>query len=166
MIPAPKPEPKIKKQVKLQTVNSLHRDLWEVFARYIKLRDCLRTTGTKTMGKCISCGKLHDLEDLQAGHFITRRAMSIRYHEKNVHAQCANCNGRLHGNVLHYADAIVRLYGVSSMELLRAQEHSNRPWKKYELQALIVDYQNKVKSLEGKSDSERHERLAKKYGVK
>lgn|SRR3990167_190004 len=148
MTPAPKPAEKVKKKRKVKTVPSLHRELWDIFARFIKLRDCLKTTGTKTTGRCISCGRIKDYDDLQAGHFITRRAKSILYHEKNVHAQCENCNGRLKSNPLRYQDAMIKMYGNELVLIFRSQEHSNRQCKKYELEALIVEYQNKVEALE------------------
>lgn len=145
---APKPAPKVKKRKRIETVTSLHRKLWPIFARYIKLRDCLRTTGTKTEGRCITCNKLFPIEALQAGHFITRRAMAIRYHENNVHAQCAGENGFRHGAPLEYQDALAKLYGKDVPALLRSKEHSNYQWKAYELKALIEEYTAKVKKLE------------------
>ena len=143
-----KPAPKLKKRKRIETVTSLHGKLWPIFARYIKLRDCLRTTGTKTEGRCITCNKLFPIEALQAGHFITRRAMSIRYHEKNVHIQDGGCNGFKHGAPLQYQDALVKLYGEFTPALLRAREHSDYQWKAYELKALIEEYTAKVKKLE------------------
>ena len=149
--PVPKPQPRTRDKVKkIKTAPALHRELWEVFARYIKLRDCLKTTGTKIRGRCVSCGKPHRIEDLQAGHFITRRAKNILYDERNVNAQCENCNGRLKSNPLHYQDAMIRMYGQTLTQWLRAQEHSNYQWKAYQLQALIIEYRLKVQELEVK----------------
>ena len=147
MTPSPKPPPKVKRKVKMRTVPSLHRELWNLFARYIKLRDCLRTTGTKTHGHCVSCGHLKPYEELQAGHFITRRAKSILYHEKNVHAQCIWCNGRKKGAPLEYQDAIIKMYGLFTAQYLRAEKNSNRQWKKFEIEALIQEYTAKVEKL-------------------
>ena len=74
--------------------------LWPTFSRYIRIRDCLATTGTVTHGICCTCGKRKRVSgqgQLQAGHFIPGRYDVILFDEKQVHAQCYRCNMKLQG---------------------------------------------------------------------
>ena len=40
-------------KVKRQTI-SLKKAVWTIFSRYIRLRDCILTTGSTKYGECIS----------------------------------------------------------------------------------------------------------------
>jgi len=50
----------------------LKKELWPIFSQYIRLRDCLLTTGSIGCGECFTCDNppQHRFEDLDAGHFI------------------------------------------------------------------------------------------------
>ena len=71
--------------------------LWPTFSRYIRVRDCLATTGTTTHGKCVTCGKTYAFHKLQAGHFIPGRTDAILFDTEQVYAQCFRCNIKLQG---------------------------------------------------------------------
>lgn len=61
---------------------------WDAFSRYIRTRDCLKSTGDRNRGACVTCGRVFDFKKLQAGHFIPGRVNSILFDEQCVHAQC------------------------------------------------------------------------------
>ncbi len=84
---------------------------WRYFSKYIRLRDCLKTTGTLEYGKCFTCGKLVSLNMSDAGHFISRRFNATLFDETNVHLQCRFCNRFLNGNLLEYRRQLVKMYG-------------------------------------------------------
>jgi hypothetical protein len=65
-------------------INKLDR----VFSEYIRKRDANK----KGMCKCITCSKQFAWNDIDAGHFISRKEMNTRWDERNVAAQCAYCN--------------------------------------------------------------------------
>ena len=71
--------------------------LWPVFSKYIRTRDCVKTTGSPLHGRCVTCGKLYPISKLQAGHFIPGRYDAILFDEEQVHAQCYRCNMKLQG---------------------------------------------------------------------
>ncbi len=71
---------------------------WSIFSKYIRLRDCLLTTGTPFRGKCYTCGKEFDYKKLQAGHGISGRGNNLLLDEEIVKAQCIRCNIQLGGN--------------------------------------------------------------------
>jgi len=100
--------PKRKKQPSKKTIKDR---AWRAFSKYIRLRDCLKTTGTLTQGKCITCGKLLSIGFCDAGHFVSRKYNSTLFNEKNCHVQCRYCNRFLNGNLLEYRRQIVKLYG-------------------------------------------------------
>jgi len=54
---------------------------WKWFAKYIKLRDAIATTGTKEAARCITCGIVFPLPGLEAGHMIPGRTGGILFDE-------------------------------------------------------------------------------------
>lgn len=81
---------------------------WNWFSKYIRLRDCLKTTKTMTRGICYTCGKEFDFKDLQAGHCISGRGNYILLDEDCVFAQCYRCNIALKGNYDVFIPKIIR----------------------------------------------------------
>jgi hypothetical protein len=70
---------------------------WPIFSKFIRLRDCLATTGTLTHGVCITCGRRYPFSKLQAGHFLPGRMDTVLFDEESVNAQCYRCNVVLAG---------------------------------------------------------------------
>lgn len=94
---------------------------WKWFSKYIRLRDCLKTTGKKDRGKCVTCNKEFPFKQLQAGHCIGGRNDSILFDEELVNAQCAECNrsvthGGKGGNYAKYHLWYIRKYGEEGFE--------------------------------------------------
>jgi hypothetical protein len=135
--------PKKKKQPSHKTLKKL---AWDAFSKFIRLRDCLKTTGTATHGKCITCGKLAPFGLLDAGHFVSRKYNSTLFDETNCHAQCRFCNRYQNGNLLEYRRQIVKLYGegydveledkatelkkVTPLDLIEIKEYYAKKFKK------------------------------------
>lgn len=122
---------------------------WAVFSKYIRLRDALRTTGTLTHAKCVSCQKVYPIEKLQAGHLISRRHTNILFNEKNVHGQCMHCNVFQKGNWVSYYEQFIKLYGEDVLEELQMLRHIPKQFKKKELIELREQYKEKIKELKG-----------------
>ncbi len=91
-------------------------ELWKLFSKFIRLRDCLKTTGTIWRGKCVTCGRVYRFNDLHAGHFIPGRMNSILFNEQAVHIQCFRCNVVLGGNWPLYYRFMQSLYGQEIIE--------------------------------------------------
>lgn len=83
-----------KPKIKVQTspIDLIEDKAWSWFSKYIRIRDCIATTGTKICFKCISCKKITPFAKNDAGHFITIACKATKFDERNVHAQCASCN--------------------------------------------------------------------------
>lgn len=121
--------------------------LWRWYSDYIKIRDCLETTGTIDEGICITCKKRITRFGNDAGHFIHNKK-STYYDERNTHLQCKRCNKYLHGNLNLYAVAMVEKYGLEAVkELIIKSNQEIKQWKKFELQEMATYYRLKVKEL-------------------
>lgn len=134
--------------MKKQTVAKKKKKVWELFSRYIRLRDCLTTTGSPEYGECISCGETKPYSKLDAGHFVPKRSNNY-FSERGVNAQCRHCNSYLHGNQLGYRRGLVELYGE---EITCELELENRPIKKFtakELEEIEASLREKIELLGG-----------------
>jgi hypothetical protein len=104
------------------TVTRKKKLLWEVFTKYIKMRD---------NWTCVTCGKQAKGYGMGGGHYIAKGACGAEYyfHERNVHAQCTDCNLRLEGNRPAYREFIIKKYGDET--LLDLENNYWKPCKDY-----------------------------------
>ena len=98
------------KKVKQPSKKTIKDRAWRVFSKFIRLRDALKTTGTLTHVKCITCGKLLSVSFCDAGHFVSRRYNATLFDERNVNTQCRYCNRFLDGNLLEYRRQLIKIY--------------------------------------------------------
>jgi len=110
---------------KKPTISQMDKKLWKEFSKFIRTRDCLKTTGRPDKGKCITCDQTVPFKKLQAGHFIPRQYKSTRYDENNNHAQCFACNMFMGGNVAIYGEKIKKLYGEEERQRLIESQYSD-----------------------------------------
>jgi len=137
--------------MKRKTTKQLKKEALRLFSIYTRLKDCLRTTGTTTSGRCISCGKIFPFKELQAGHFVSGRHNSNLFNERGCHAQCRGCNLFKHGNQLEYRRAIIKLYGEGVDEEIEAEDKIVKDLRAGELRELITHYKQEIEKLrEGK----------------
>ena len=122
---------------------NLKAKLDRIFSTYIRLRD----TDKDGFGKCISCGKIIHWKDGDAGHYVNRGIMSLRYDEKNVKLQCRHCNRFLEGCGIGYNHGLVEKYGDGVIDYLNVKRFNLCRMGKVEYEALIKHYQGKVNEL-------------------
>ena len=137
----------IKKPRKHIGVAQLKKQVWPIFSQYVRMRDCLETTGCPSFGLCITCSKRYHFKLLQAGHFIPGRHNANLFSERGTHAQCYNCNINLRGNTLEYRRQIIRLYGEGADTELEREAQEIRKFTVDELIELKAYYTQKVKEL-------------------
>ena len=135
-------------KAKRKSVSKLKKEVWDIFSKYIRLRDCLETTGCKAFALCVTCDRRYHLKLLQAGHFISGRHNAGLFSEKGTHAQCYNCNINLKGNTLEYRRKIIQLYGEGYDEVLEAEARPVRKFTRPELEDLKRYYTEKIRELE------------------
>lgn len=120
---------------------ALIKKLDVVFSKYIRLRDSHDGVFT-----CCSCGQVKPYEQADAGHFINRRWMAVRWDERNVHAQCRYDNRFDEGNNVGYTRFMQKKYGDDTIDLLMSMKTPYK-WTDGELELLINDYKEKVKIM-------------------
>jgi hypothetical protein len=139
----------IKKKTKKKIVktSTLKKKAWDLFSRYIRMRDCLKTEGHIYEGKCYTCGKTFLFENLQAGHFIDGRKNNNLFDERGVHAQCYQCNVGLKGNKVIYTLNMQRDYGQTVIDEMLKKNREPRNVKGYEYLEMIEDFKKKIEGL-------------------
>ena len=140
---------KLPRRVKQPSKKTIKDRAWRAFSKYVRIRDCLRTTGEITHGKCITCGKLLSIGFSDAGHFISRRYNSTLFDEKNCHLQCRYCNRFLNGNPLEYRRQIIKLYGEGADIALEDKAREIKKYISQDLTELEKYYKIEVKRLMG-----------------
>lgn len=118
-------------------------DKW--FSLYIRYRDT--KPWNFEYGRCISCGRLVPFSKGDAGHFVNRQHMSLRYSEENVHFQCIFCNRFDEGNIQDYRKSLIRMYGEEKVEALERAKHITHKISDFELEAIAKEYKKKYEEL-------------------
>lgn len=138
----------IAKPKRRKTVRQVKKQAWDLFSKYIRLRDCLRTTGCSSFGLCITCDKRYHIKLLQAGHLIPGRHNNNLFNERGCHAQCYNCNVNLKGNTLVYRRKVIELYGEGADEKIEAEERITKQFSVSELEDFMDYLKQKIRELE------------------
>ena len=136
-------------QLKKPSHKKLKKDAWDWFSKYIRLRDCLKTTGTKEWGTCITCNTRHHFKELQAGHFVSGRGNSVLFQEDGVHAQCMQCNFFKGGNPVAYMIKMIEMYGLPRTEAMQAEKRIIRSYRNEDLIEIACRYELAYKKLLG-----------------
>jgi hypothetical protein len=124
------------------TVSQLKKKAWTLFSQWVRF-----SVATDFKSQCITCGVVKPSKELQAGHFIPGRHNSILFDERGCHPQCYHCNIGLKGNPRAY-DAYMRAeYGVDVIEDLEMLDTVEHQFKTYELEAIIDQYKQKLKTI-------------------
>ena len=129
---------KRERKAKLKTRRDWLREAQAAFNRFIRLRDA---------GKpCISCGRHHQGQ-MHAGHYLSVGARpELRFHEQNVHSQCAPCNNHLSGNIVLYRKGLMAKIGIELVEWLEGH-HEQQHYTIDELRQIKADYTAMAKEL-------------------
>ena len=132
---------------KKPSIRSLKKKAWGLFSRYIRLRDCLRTTGSPEYGECFSCDASLPFNQLQAGHFIAGRHHANLFSERGVQAQCRVCNIVKHGQQLEFRRQLIKLYGEGVDGELEDEANQIVKFTREDYEEKIEYYTNKIKEL-------------------
>ena len=148
------------KKKTLPTRKALIAKLDRTFSRYIRLRD---THGGEYF-RCISCGKIKPKENADCGHFFSRRRLSVRWDEKNCHAECAACNRFDSEHLLYYRENLIKKIGQKEFEALEVRANQTSKISDFELDTLNNHFGNLIKLLEKtqKSAERQYNRMRKK----
>jgi hypothetical protein len=121
----------------------LKAKLDRIFSEYIRLRDA----DANGYCRCISCGAIRLWTQMDAGHYVNRQHMSLRYDERNVHAQCRSCNRFDEGNQIGYTRGLIKKYGAGIIDLLEVKKHTASKMTLFDYEALIEHYKKGIEIL-------------------
>lgn len=127
-------QPKPKK--KRRTEPNYVKDMDTVFQFYVRLRDVM----PGGYGRCISCGKIKSFDHLQAGHYIGRRHMILRWNPFNCNLECDGCNGFDGNHLIGYRKNLIKKIGEAKVELIESIYKQSKKWSAFEIEAMIVYY--------------------------
>ena len=119
------------KKPKTRTLSKVKKELDRVFSLFIRYRD---------KGVCVTCGNKKAPKYQQAGHYIPRNHLNLRWNPANVHCQCYACNVAKKGNYDAYAVFLEEEYGVGVLQDLAEQKKISRQFKVFELEQMIDEY--------------------------
>ncbi len=97
--------------------------------------------------RCCTCSKMDHWKYMQAGHFISRGNMSLRFSEFNVHPQCPECNELKEGNLMQYRIYLENRYGTLRVAWLESEKNKEVHRTKSEIKELIKLYKRKIREL-------------------
>lgn len=116
---------------------------------YIRTRDCKKTSGFTDQGRCVTCNQFYPFKELQAGHAIGGRNISILFDERLVNAQCRGCNSYGDGKYAEYSVWYINKYGLKDWEKKVALSNEIKKYSTEELKEIAEKYKLKYEKLNG-----------------
>jgi NAD-dependent dihydropyrimidine dehydrogenase PreA subunit len=127
--------------------NPAKNTAWKNFSRYIRLRDAIKTTGTKTHAKCITCGAMKPIEEMDAGHAIPGRHNAVLFSEDLCHAQCRACNRAGGGELQAYRMILTDVHGAAWWEFWQDQKKKSVFYSPDDFKRISEEYKKKWSRL-------------------
>ena len=124
------------------------RTAWDAYAQFIKVRDCLATTGYPFVGVCITCGRRFHITALDAGHMTPGRSNGVLFQEELVNIQCSSwCNRMNHGFHKKYRKIMVAKYGEEQISKWEQEAKKPIPDRDMDWEGIKIKYRKKLHEL-------------------
>jgi len=137
---------------------------WKHCSKYIRLRDAIYWNAViceqdiievqpeLLVVKCCTCPTILTWTRMDAGHFLpkskgSRGQSGVYFDERNIHAQCGECNFYEEGKTLEYRDFMMERYGPVVIDELRKKDKLIKIYNSVELKAIAVMYREMFKGL-------------------
>lgn len=127
--------------------NKDKKKAWDEFSRFVRIRDCLATTGLPFVGVCVTCGRRFHLRYLQAGHCLPGRTNAKLFDPKLTHAQCKWCNEFKHGEREKYEAAMIKKWGKEIFDDLVVETNKVIHNDDMDFPVLRKEYREKYESM-------------------
>ncbi len=143
-------------------MSKLKKTAWDWCSKYIRLRDALEFCQRMRIDlsqfnevkdlivKCCTCEKILPWIRMDAGHFIGRGlggGSGVYFDERNIHAQCKQCNGFMQGNGQVYQEFIRNKYGDKVIIELLTLHKLGKKLSRLELKNLGEFYKGRFQEL-------------------
>jgi hypothetical protein len=119
------------------------KPLDDIFSQYIRLRDA----DSNGYCRCISSGKIAFWKNVDCGHFINRKHISLRFSEINCNAQARDDNRFDEGNLEGYRRGLIKKHGPDIIDKLYAMKNQTLKLSEFEVKAMIQHYKREVSRL-------------------
>ena len=121
----------------MRSRGSLIKEADRVFSIHVRRRG-------ETFGynHCYTCGRYLPFEELQAGHYIPRRYIGVRWHPLNVWPQCNTCNVEKSGNIEVYKRKLTSQFSELAVEALWDLARSGDSLTEVDIKELIKKYKS------------------------
>lgn len=135
--------PKQAKKKRQPSIKTLRDKCDTLFSKWVRMS----AADDFGAAKCVTCGKRDRWQDMDAGHFVPRACLSLRWDETNVHPQCRRCNRFRTDMYADYALFMVDKYGRLYVEGLLLQKQKPHKLTRGDLEARIDDLSEKLAGL-------------------
>ena len=101
---------------------------------------------------CVTCGKVDRWQDMQGGHFLSRKWTAHKLLEEQVNPQCPGCNGPKQGNPVAYTLYMLDTYGREWVDNLEATKWETKKYSRPEIMEIIDDmkhYEKEIRKMKG-----------------
>ena len=97
--------------------------------------------------ECYTCGDWRARTVVDAGHYITRNCMFLRFDvSRNIRPQCHICNRSKYGMAPAFGKRLeLEMPGVT--EILLEESRIIHKWSREELRQMILEFEQKIKQL-------------------
>jgi len=119
------------------------KKLDKVFSEYIRRRDADEYGRVK----CCTCPNTFHWSEMDAGHFVRRGNLSVRFHEMNCHAQCKECNQFKYGMEAEHYVYIANRYNEGTPLHLIQLGRSGVKFMQFEIDEMTEKYKLKIRDL-------------------
>lgn len=131
---------------KKKKLTPIKKTAWSWFSKYIRLRDCIKTTNTKEECECVTCGNRYPFKVINAGHFIPGRNNNVLFDEEQVHGQCPKCN-MTGGSWSEYLTFMEDEYGKKRVKEMRATHNDIKIYSYEDYKEISKIYREKYHKL-------------------
>ncbi len=128
----------------MKTISKLKKELDRLFSLYIRLRNAT----PQGMINCFTCGSQKHYKKMHAGHFMSRKYLSTRWHEDNVQVQCPKCNLFGQGEQYTFGKLLDVRINEGTADKLEQLARSTTKIMRHEYEEMIQEYKNKLKDVE------------------
>ena len=100
-----------------KTVVTSKEKAWAAFSEYVRVKECLESTGLAFVGVCFTCQRRFHISMLDAGHCFGGRRNARLFDIMCVRAQCRTwCNRMRHGEPEKFKKRLAEIYGEEWVE--------------------------------------------------
>lgn len=128
---------KLKKKEKKESTKELTKKLDEVFSKWLRKEKSI----DGETGQCYTCKKFDLIKNLQCGHYISRKYLSLRWEPENTFIQCYYCNIEMSGNYRVFTDNLIQDFGQEYIDKLESRKNNLVKMTKEDYKLLIQKYE-------------------------